>query len=307
MNILITGGSGFIAQSLKKNLVEYNIFAPNKTELNVLNENELRTFIFGNSIDIIIHTANIGGQKNKLDEKQTLKSNLRMFFNISNNAKYVKKVIHLGSGAEYSKEKPIIKVEEDDALNLIPNDDYGFYKSTCSKYIENSDNMINLRIFGCFGEFEDYNYKFISNAIIKNLLKMPITINQNVVFDYIYIDDFVKIVKYFIDNKNIYKVYNASSGNTIDLITICNLINKTSSYKSKINVIKEGLNNEYTSSNSRLKSEFKFFELTSNEEAIKKMYKYFESNLEKIDKSKIINDNYLKVCDNIWSKKNENS
>ncbi|WP_072679792.1 NAD-dependent epimerase/dehydratase family protein [Arcobacter sp. LA11] len=307
MNILITGGNGFIAKTLKEKLSNYNIFAPVKNELNILDESLLKEYIYNNEIDIIIHTANIGGYENKLDEKETFQSNLKMFLNVANQSKNVKKIIHLGSGAEYSKDRPIVKVDELDSLKSLPNDDYGLYKSICSRFIEQSENIINLRIFGCYGEYEDYNYKFISNSILKNLLEQPIIINQNVLFDYIYVDDLIKMIEYFIINENKYKVYNVSRGESIDLVSICKIINSIGSFNSEIKVLKEGLNNEYTSNNNRFIDEVSSFNFTTHEKAIFNMYKYFENNLSKIDKSKILEDKYLQKCNNIWIEgKNEN-
>jgi hypothetical protein len=51
-----------------------------------------------------------------------------------------------------------------------------------SKYIEKSDSIVQIRIFGTYGEYENYRFKFITNAIVKNLLNLPIIINKNVYF-----------------------------------------------------------------------------------------------------------------------------
>lgn len=55
-------------------------------------------------------------------------------------------MIHFGSGAEYDKSKPIVKVKETDFGKVIPKDEYGFFKYICSKYIEKTDKIICLRI-----------------------------------------------------------------------------------------------------------------------------------------------------------------
>mgnify|MGYP003426084856 FL=1 len=307
MNIFITGSNGFIGTHLKeylnKNYSKYNLFTPSSKELDLVNEEEVDNYILGNKIDIIIHLANKGGDRTTVDMKNVTEYNLRIFFNIAKHEKNVKKIISFGSGAEYSKHKPIVDAREEDYLDAQPLDEYGFYKSITSKYIEKSDNIVQLRIFGAYGEYENYRFKFITNAIVKNLLKLPIVINKNVFFDYIYIDDLVKMIDWAIHNETKEKIYNATTGIKIDLITLANLVNETSDFKSEIKVLNDGLNNEYTSNNERIMKELKNFEFTSHKKAIQKMREYFKANLEKLDKESIINDPYLKEINNIWKGK----
>lgn len=305
MNIFITGSNGFIGsrlvEYLEKNYNKYQLFTPSSKQLDLYNEQEVDTYILTNKIDIIIHLANRGGGRDTFDMKNITEYNLRIFFNILKHKKNVKKIISFGSGAEYSKHKPIVEVCEDDYLLSQPLDEYGLYKSITSKYIEKSDNIVQLRIFGAYGEKEDYRFKFISNAIVKNLLKLPIVINKNVYFDYIYVDDLVKIIDWFILNEAQEKIYNVTTGKKIDLLTLANLVNENSDFKSEIKILNNGLNNEYTSSNERLLKELVNIEFTSHSAAIVKMREHFRYNVD-IDKDMIINDLYLKKIDLMWKK-----
>ena len=307
MNIFITGSNGFIGTHLKEYLKKiyssYTIFSPSSKELDLSNEPAVDNYILGNKIDIIIHLANKGGDRTTVDMKNVTEYNLRIFFNIVKHEKNVKKIISFGSGAEYSKHKPIIDAKEEDYLLSQPLDEYGFYKSITSKYINKSQNIVQLRIFGAYGEYENYRYKFITNAIVRNLLNLPIVINKNVYFDYIYIDDLVKMIDWFIYNEAKEKIYNISTGKKIDLISLANLVNETSNFKSEIKVLNDGLNNEYTSNNQRILKEIGDFEFTSHKKAIKKMREYFKTNLDSLDKDCIINDPYLKEINNIWKEK----
>ena len=198
------------------------------------------------------------------------------------------------------KDKPIVDVKEEDYLDYLPRDEYGFYKWMTSKYIEKSDNIVQLRIFGCYGEYENYRYKFISNAVVKNLLNLPIVIFKNVYFNYIYVDDLLKIIDWFIHNESKRKIYNATTGKKVDLITLANFVNEVSDFKSDIRVLNDGLNNEYTSNNDRLINEIKDLTFTSHKDAIAKMRDYFKNNLEKLDVETVKNDPYLKKCGKIW-------
>ena len=306
MNIFITGSNGFIGSHLKEYLKEnhpkYTLFTPSSNELDLVDEKAVDKYILINKVDIIIHLANRGGGRDVSDMKNIIEYNLRIFFNIVNHEKNVKKIISFGSGAEYGKHKPIVDAKEDDYLLEQPHDEYGFYKSVTSKYIEKSDNIVQLRIFGAYGEYENYRFKFISNAIVKNILHLPITINKNVFFDYIYIVDLVRMVDWFIHNDSKEKIYNITTGKKVDLITLANLINETSNFKSEIIVLNGGLNNEYTSNNERVLSELNDFRFTSHEKAITKMREYFSYNLENLDKETIINDPYITKINSMWEK-----
>jgi len=308
VNIFITGSNGFIGSHLKEylkvNYTNYILFTPSSSDLDLYNEDDVDKYILSNKIDIIIHLANRGGGTASSDMKNVAEYNLRIFFNIVKHEKNVKKIISFGSGAEYSKHKPIVDAKEDDYLISLPHDEYGFYKSVTSIYIEKSNKIVQLRVFGAYGENEDYRYKFISNAIVKNLLNLPIVINRNVYFDYIYIDDLIKIIDWFILNEAKEKIYNVTTGKKIDLISLANIVNKVSSFQSDIKTLKDGFNSEYTSNNERILSELGSFEFTSHEEAIRKMREYFRYNFQKLDKDIIIKDLYLKKLDGIWNKEN---
>jgi len=306
MNIFITGSNGFVGSHLREYLIgdpDIKLYTPSSKELDLSDEQAVDRYILENKIDIIVHAANRGGGRDTVDMKSVTEYNLRIFFNIAKHEKNVKKIISFGSGAEYGKHKPIIEAKEDDYRSLFPLDEYGFYKSITSHYIEKSQNIVQLRIFGAYGEYENYRYKFISNAIVKNLLHLPITINKNVYFDYIYSDDLVKMIDFFIHNDPKEKIYNVTIGTKVDLVTLSHYINNVSDFKSEIAVLNEGLNNEYTSNNERLLKELVNFKFTSHQDAIAKMRCYFQKNLEQLDVQTIKEDPYIKKIDSIWKGK----
>lgn len=278
--IFITGARGFIGRNLTEQLgKKYNLLAPRHKELDLLDEKVVDNFFKKNKIDVVINCAVIGGSRKEEHVDSSLSGNLRIFFNLIRNKNRYKKMIHLGSGAEYDKTKPIVKVKETDLGKTIPKDEYGFFKYICTKYIEKEKNIICLRIFGLFGKYEDCRCRFISNAIVNNLKSQPITMNQNVFFDYTDINDFVRIVDYFINYKTKYKFYNIGTGHRIDILTIANKINKISNKKSKITIKNMGLNNEYTCDNSRLVNELKKFEFTDFDKSLVGLYNWYKNKI----------------------------
>ena len=103
--------------------------------------------------------------------------------------------------------------------------------------------------------------------------------NQNVFFDYTYINDFVRIVDYFINHKAKHKFYNIGRGKKIDILTIANKINKISNKKSKITIKNMGLNNEYTCDNSRLVNELKKFNFTDFDKSLVELYNWYKNKI----------------------------
>lgn len=257
---------------------EYKLLIPVRKELDLTNTNDVDTYFRKHTIYAVINCAVVGGSRTEEHVNSALSQNLRIFFNLLRNKDKYKKMIHLGSGAEYDKSKPLMRVKEADFGKTMPQDEYGFYKYICSKYIEKEKNVVCLRIFGLFGKYEDYRLRFISNAIVNNLKGLPIIINQNVIFDYVYINDFVKIIEYFIGHKGKHRFYNIGSGKKIDILSIAKIINRVADKKSRIIIKNRGLNNEYSCDNSRLMQEIKNMQFTDSKEAVDELYHWYKDN-----------------------------
>lgn len=279
-NLLLLGSSGYIGRNLLEGLSKkYIIHHPTHNELDLLDSNAVEAYFLSHPIDVVIHCGTVGGSRKEEYEKNAFYLNTRMFQNIIRNKKCFKKMIVLGSGAEYDKSRSLIKVKEEEFDKFVPEDEYGFHKYECSKFIEQVDYIVNLRIFGMFGKYEDHKLRFISNAICKNLLDKPIEMSQDVYFDYVLIDDFVRIIDYFINHDSRYKFYNVGRGIAINLLTIAEKINLISDHKTKILVQKPGLNKEYTCNNSRLMKEISNFRFTDFDKSLKELYVWYKNNM----------------------------
>lgn len=291
--VLITGGSGFIGRNLAEQLgSKFDITAPGSAELNLFDAEKTEAYLKQNKFDVVVHGANVGGtRKAKVDN--LVEKNLRMFFNVARCSKHFGRLIQLGSGAEYDKAHYLPKMKEEYFDTHVPADGYGFYKYVCAKHIERTDNMMAVRIFGCYGKYEDYEIKFISNNICKSVCGLPMTIaNQNVFFDYLYVDDFARIVGHFIGKEGRRKFYNVTPDKSIDLLSIAKIINRVSGHESAIQVKNPGLGTEYSGDNARLKAEILGFEFTPMETGIRKLYDWYSANRSSIDLEKIKQDNY---------------
>lgn len=279
MIILLTGSGGFVGQNLKNFLSRfYNVHAPRSFELDVTNTSDvINYFNNNNNIDFVIHCGSIGGVRGKEDDVNTLNANLKMIDNLLIAKKKETKVITFGSGAMYNKARHLKKVKENEIGKSIPPDLYGKSKMLIAQKIQNRLDVLSLNIFACYG-YNEKNSRFPSYAINQNLKKENIIINQNVVFDYLFIEDLNKIVKHFIqfawDKQNI---VNITPTKSISLLEIARMVNKISDYKSNIIIKNKVLNFEYTGDNSQLLKYIPDFEFTSYEVGIAKLFNFIKN------------------------------
>lgn len=296
MHILITGSRGFLGRNLVKLFSKsgYTVLAPLKQDVNFAKSEEVDAYFKNNHIDIIIHAAT-SSMLGKFYPPETCENNLRMFFNLEKNLKSSMKMITLGSGSEYARNHWYRKMPEEYFGGHIPEDSHSYSKYLISKYIQDTkkENIICLRIFGVFGKYENYCFKFISNAIVKSLLGIPITINQNVIYDYLYITDLYKILEYFINHDTKNKILNVTPTESIDLVTVTNIINKLGGNTTEIKILNEGVGVEYSGDNKKLLSDIKDFQFMPYEIAIADLYEYYKKTKDTLDIDSIKQDLFL--------------
>ena len=138
---------------------------------------------------------------------------------------------------------------------------------------KNSNNIYNLRIFGCYG-IGDAKGKFIRDAIDCCLTNNAITIRQNCMFDYMYVEDLGKILLELLPRQLSFHDYNVCSGKRISLEEIAKIVNKQMNNNKQIKFLKDGWNKEYTASNARLLKEINNFKFTSIDDGILKQIQW---------------------------------
>lgn len=286
--VLITGGGGFVGRNLFEQLKKkYTMYAPLRSQLDLCDYHAVEDYIKEKKIEVIVHTAIQGGDC-------VLDQTLRMFASVLRNIDRVEKIIHFGSGAEYAKTCDLIKIKESEWGQYIPVDDYGFAKYMLHYIIRNEKKIVNLRLFGVYGKYEDYRYTFISNSIVKSLFGLPIRIKQNVIFDYLYINDLVSVVDFFIRNSHKYAAYNVTPDTSIDLKSIVTLINDIIPFPAAFSVAYCGYNKQYTGSNALLKSFIPDISFTSYRQGIGQLVQYYRSIIDTIERDDIMRDAYYK-------------
>ena len=247
MKILITGGNGYIAKSLSKKLD--NVTLITREDFDLIDRDATNTWFQDKHFDVVIHTAISGGSRLQKDDSNVFYQNIQMFYNLLYNNHNFSKFITFGSGAE---------------LNM-PTNPYGLSKNIINRIIEQEPNFYNIRVYGVFDENE-LDTRFIKSNIKRYINRQPIEIHQNKLMDFIYMEDLISLVKYYINNSIVPKVGEGCYRKKYSLLDIANLINNLSNYKVPINIQNKDLSLPYVG---RMIPSINFIGL---EEGIKKVY-----------------------------------
>ncbi|KAF0226209.1 MAG: NAD dependent epimerase/dehydratase family [Erysipelotrichaceae bacterium] len=254
--ILLTGSTGFIGRNILPILQKhFEVVVPKRQDLNLMDENEVKTFLFLHKFDAVIHNANPNPVKNNLDQPDLfLEDSLRMFANLYASRAYFGKLIYMGSGAEYDKSLDITNIKEEDFGRSVPKDTYGLSKYIMNIMAQSADNVIDLCVFACYGPY-DHPSKFITHCIQCCLNKTPISIRQDCKFDYLHVFDVAKMLVWLIDNNPKHTTYNAGSGRHLLLSDIAKIVVQQFHLDLPIEVQSPGLNKEYTANVTRFVEE----------------------------------------------------
>jgi len=256
MRILVTGGNGNIAKMIKRNLSNYyEIDNPSRQELNILNSNEIKSYLSNKNYDILVHTAIMGGRRTKEENGDITHNNLLMLENLLLFSDKFKMVINFDSGAIYDRSTDILNRKEEELLS-VPTDYYGFSKYIIYKRSLQHKNMYNFRIFNIFHANEEPD-RFIKACFLAKRDKKSFTIFDDKYFDFVYEDDFIKIVKYYIDNcikqEELEKTLNICYDEKFKLSEIAKLIMNNES-NHLIQITNPELKRNYCGDGSKLKS-----------------------------------------------------
>lgn len=270
MKILITGTNGFIGRNLKEYFQDKDdVSAPKRQELDLLDSEAVYAYLEKGRFDAVIHCA-----VTITSVEQTLK----MYFNVERGLRFIGKMICVGSAAEYDMRHYVPMMKEDRFGTHIPTDVYGFAKYVIAKDIEsNPRNIYNLRVFGIYGKYEDSRRRFITNNICKALCGFNLSINKNMYFDYLYIDDFTQIVDRFLRKEPREKSYNICTGQKVDLLTLAQTVQAVDGNNLSIIVKEEGFKPEYSGNNELFLREFGNFDFTPPSRSIEELYRWYNN------------------------------
>jgi nucleoside-diphosphate-sugar epimerase len=287
LKILLTGGSGFIGCNLLEALGgQHEVFAPPHREFDVTDTAEVDRLFREHRFDAVLHAAVQGGDR-------VLETTLRGYWNLARHAGEVGRLFYFGSGAEYGKQRDLVKVREEEIGRVVPSDAYGLAKLFCNEDARRRSRVTNLRLFGVYGPKEGYLFRFISNSIVKALLGMDIVVRQDVVFDYLHVSDLVAIVDRLIQSGSGVTDVNVTPTESISLRQILAIISSAASRPLAVDFKTEGLNFQYTGHNGALLRLVTDFQFRPYEEGIRSLYSHYAERREALDRDSVVRDDYL--------------
>ncbi len=290
--ILLTGGNGFIGKNIRESFLneKYDIVAPRSFELDLADTQGVDAYFAKNQFDAVIHAAVKPGHRNAKDPNNLFYTNVRMFENLARNASKYERLINLGSGAVYDAAANNRRVREEQIGRNMGKDEHSFCKYVVHKRIETLPNAVDLNIFGVFGKYEDWEIRFISNAICKTLFDLPITLRQNRRFSYLYVNDLMPVLEHFIEHPARFHSYNVVPDEETELLQAAQTVRETAGGRSEIQVAGKGFGLDYTGDNSRLKTEIPALVFTPCKQAVEELYAYYASRKSQLDPALLARD-----------------
>ena len=310
MRILISGASGYLGSRLCRELnKKHHIIAltRNPDKFNHFNEKIADEIIILKSFDhnflekvidskpeIFIHLISLDSRNSNLNPLNSFDVNVGNTFKLLNHlkdSKTLRKFIYFSTIHVYNSS--LKKINE--LTNPNPNNFYSlthYLSEEIINYFNNEANFkcINLRLSNSYGEplFENENcWKLVVNELVKSANeKKVISLNGEGLTsrDFIHYSDICDAISKLIilDNSKFnHNTYNLSSGNSLLLIELAELINKE--FKGKIKILinsnesylpsPKNLVSKITYSNERIKNLIKFNPITVSEGLFKMIKK----------------------------------
>lgn len=269
MNILITGGAGFIGSTLADKLLEKNnkivvidnfndYYSPKLKEKNIkhnldnknyklyrgdiCDKNLLSKIFEENKIDVVVHIAASAGVRPSIENPLSyVKNNIEGTVNILEvmKRKNVQRIVFASSSSIYGNCKE--EIFSEDLKVSEPISPYAASKSACEQFLYTYSKLFDiqvvaLRFFTVFGPRQRPDLairKFID--LIKENKPIPVYGDGTTIRDYTYVDDIVDgIIGAINYNDTPYEIINLGGGAPVSLNEMISTIEKVLNKKATI-------------------------------------------------------------------------
>lgn len=225
MTVLLTGGNGYLAKSLRSALSQkYDIVAVTREDFDMTDSDSMKAWFRGKSFAAVIHTAIVGGSRLQSETSSVLEQNLMMHYNLMANRDHFSRFIGFGSGAE----------------TFAPESPYGLSKRVIANSIRQTPNWHNIRIFGVFDENE-LPTRFIKANIHRYLRREMMKIHRDKIMDFFYMGDLVSVVDRYLVDKDPPKEVDCSYREKHSLMSIASEINRLGTHEVPIDIEEDGM------------------------------------------------------------------
>ncbi|MFA4964168.1 MAG: NAD(P)-dependent oxidoreductase [Thermoleophilia bacterium] len=289
MRLLITGGSGFIGRNLVEGLRgSFDVVAPTRAELDLLDAEAVHAFLRSHVFDVVVYAATWDATRtSSKDRRLVLENNLRMFHNVARVPSAFGRLVHLGSGAEYGRERDLVQVTEAGFDEAVPGDHYGYAKYLLRKHCEATPGFVNLSLFGVFGRYEDWRLRFLSNACCHAVLGLPIEVGRDALFDYIAVDDVVAAVAWCVANETEQRSFNVCRGEAWSLVELAGLVRTESGKDLPVVVRAPGRSNAYVGDPGAFVTA-SGWKAAALRDGISTLYRWYDGHRDQIDRETLL-------------------
>lgn len=242
LNVLITGGNGYVGKSLSSYLSNnHRVTSISRKDFDLSNSSDTVHWFGTRYFDVVIHTAISGGNRLQSDGMDVLDNNLRMYYNLLENRVSYGRLINLGSGAEILKKDSI----------------YGLSKRVIRTSLLGQEDFYNIRIYGLFDENE-LPTRFIKFNVKNYIAKSPMNIIQDRHMDFFYMQDFYKVIDHYLDTPSVPKEYDCCYETSPALSDITTFINSLDEHTVEVLVTTPFLAEHYSAEYPRTLLPLKF-------------------------------------------------
>lgn len=301
--ILLTGSDGFVGRNLAEYLslrTDFSVFCPRQSDLDLTISSDVAQCIEGFQPDLIIHSAT-SNTIGKTYDTDVCEQNLRMFFNLLRYRPAGCLIYTLCSGSSYNRENWIEKMPEEYLGTHIPTDSQGFSKFVIASHARHLEDVVTLRLFGIFGKYEDYRYKFISNTIAKRLVGLDVTLVRDAIYDYLDVADFCTIVQELFDQNVRSGEFNVTPDNSVKLSAIIETVDHCLGVNKGYTITSPGLGKPYTGNNKKLKAELPMLQFSSIETSVERLSSFYLTNIQQLDRQALQQDQLMQYAKSINS------